>query len=133
MKNLSPREMVDDPKLINLIEYTLRFHLGAESGMASVTKVHGALTAQFVISFTDQKFMNEELDGLIGASVYCVHTLNACLAGVCDDEHADTIKRMETVEEQEKLFSGAFKTMEGSAGRPNTTSTASHLGKTRLQ
>ena len=101
--------------------------------MASVTKVYGALTAQFGISYTDQKFMNEELDGLIGASVYCVHTLKACLAGVCDDEHADTIKRMETVKEQAKLFNGAFKTTEGSASRPNTTSTYSHLGKTWLQ
>ena len=74
--------------------------------------------------------MNEELDGLIGGSVYCVHTLSACLAGVCDDEDADTIKRMETVKEQAKLFNCAFKIMEGSAGRPNTTSTTSHLGKT---
>ena len=58
-----------------LIEYTMRFHLGAESGMASVTKVYGALTAQFRTPYTDQNFMNEELDRLIGASVYCVHTL----------------------------------------------------------
>ena len=131
MKNLSPREMVDDPELTNMIEYMLRFHLGAVFGMASVTKVHGSLTAQFGISYTDQKFMNEELDGLIGASVYCVHTLNACL-GACDDEHADIVKRMETVNEQAKLSNDAFKTMEGSTSRPNTTSTTSHLAKTWL-
>ena len=67
-EELESKRMVGDLELTNLIEYTLIFHLGAESGMASVTKVHGALTAQLEISYTDQYFMNEELDGTIGAS-----------------------------------------------------------------
>ena len=65
IRNLSARDLVDVPELTALIEYTLIFYIGAESGMASLMKLNGALTARFGSNYTKQKHMNEELDVLV--------------------------------------------------------------------
>ena len=79
MKNITPRQAVGKKELVKLIEYTMRFHLGAETGHTNTTKIHGAITCQYGLQCQNQKMIYEEFK-MIGACVMCINVFNACLA-----------------------------------------------------
>ena len=129
LKNKSPREVVGNKELVKLIEYTLRFHLVAELGQSHQAKLHGTLSVQYGIEFRNHRCINEELDGLIGACVLSVNMLNACQASTSNKYPNTTEYIKGKVSEAAKLFIGAFRTMESSAGQPKMTSTILYLGE----
>ncbi len=85
LKNITPRKAVGEKKLVKLIEYTMRFHLGAETGHTNMTKIHGAITCQYGLQCQDQKMIYEEFK-MIGACVMFINMFNACLASASYDD-----------------------------------------------
>ena len=128
MKNITPRQAVGEKELVKLIEYTMRFHLGAETGHTNMTKIHGAITCQYELRCQDQKMIYEEFQ-IIGACVMCINMFNACLAAASNDEGLSPGERLERVKDTANLFNGAFQTLDNTAGNPGPTSTIHHLGK----
>ena len=59
LKNKTPKEMAGDEKLVSLIEYTLKYHMGAESGQDNMATIHGTLKVQYDIGFTTQYTVNQ--------------------------------------------------------------------------
>lgn len=128
-KNITPREAVGNHKLVKLIEYTMRFHLGAESGHSNLTKIHGAFSCQYEFTCQDQSTIYEEWGGLIGACVMCINMFNACLASASYKEKLPPQERLKKVKVAANLFNGAFQTLDSTAGNPSIASTIHHLGK----
>jgi len=50
-KNLKPREAVGKAELVNLTDYALRYHCGAETGQANLHNLHGNLTAIYGLNY----------------------------------------------------------------------------------
>ena len=128
MKNITPRQAVGQKELVTLIEYTMRFHLGAQTGYSSMTKIHGAIKCQYELQCVDQKMIYEQFE-MIGACVMCINMFNACLAAASYDEGLTPEERLEKVKDAANLFNGAFQTLDNTAGNPSLTSTIHHLGK----
>ena len=89
LRNNTPKAVAGDERLVRLIEYTLRFHMGAESGQASIAMIHGALTAQYKIPFTAQYTVNQ-LEGellVVPITICVVHMPNAYILYASHSEH----------------------------------------------
>ena len=128
-KNITPREAAGKEKLVKLIDYTMRFHLGAETGHTNLTKIHGAFSGQYEFTYQDQNHIYEEWEGLIGACVMCINMFNACLASASYKEGLTPEERLKKVKAAAHLFNGAFQTLDSAAGNPSIVSTTHHLGK----
>ena len=128
MKIITPRQALGKRGLVKLIEYTLRFHLNAETGHTQMTKIHGAITCQYGLQCQDQKMIYEEFE-MIGACVICINMFNACLASASYDEKLSQEEQLERVTDAANLFNGAFQTLENTTGNPTLASTIHHLGK----
>ena len=80
LKMNTPKSLEHDEKLASLIEYTLRFHMGAESGQANMAVMHGALTTKYGIDFKAQQTVNY-LEGdllVVPVTIMVTHMINAC-------------------------------------------------------
>ena len=130
LKNKTPKEMAGDEKLVSLIEYTLKYHMGAESGQANMATIHGALKVQYDIGFTAQYMVNQ-LEGdllVVPVTILAVHMLNACILYASHNEDGQPVEdTMAKINEVAALFNRAFQAMESSIGAPITDSIVFHL------
>ena len=81
LKMQTPKSMKDDEVLFNLIDYTLKFHMGAESGQASMASIHGAFTTKYDFEFMAQHSVNH-LEGdllVVPVTIMVTHMINACI------------------------------------------------------
>ena len=127
-KKLTPREAVGKAELVNLTDYALRYHCGAETGQANLHNLHGNLTAIYGLNY-GQGCLNTEFGGLVGAAVLIVNMWNSCLAMASYEPALGPDARLKRVEEAAELFGGAFVTLDSVAGDPPIDSTISHLGE----
>ena len=127
-KNLTPREAVGKAELVNLTDYALRYHCGAETGQANLHNLHGNLTAIYGLNY-GHGCLSTEFGGLLGAAVLIVNMWNSCLAMASYEPDLSPDARIEKVKEAAELFGGAFVTLDSVAGDPPIDSTISHLGE----
>ena len=76
---LTPREAIGKEELVQLTDYALRYHCGAETGQTNLYNLHGHLTGIYSLNY-GQGTLNTELGGLLGAAVLIVNMWNSCLA-----------------------------------------------------
>ena len=78
--NLSPRQVLENKKLIRLTNYCLRFHCGAQNSQITQTRFHGALQAKYNFQYSGRNTISVEFGGLISTTVMCVHMWTAALS-----------------------------------------------------
>ena len=71
-KHLTPREAIGKAELVQLTDYALRYHCGAETGQANLHNLHGNLMAIYCLNY-GQGYLNTEFGGLLGATVLIIN------------------------------------------------------------
>ena len=121
-----------DPELVGLIHYTMRFHLGPDSGQANMSSMHGAFTAQYGHGYSTNSTYNQ-LKGdhqVIAATVFLVHLMNSCIAEANSRDiipSGSMSATRERFKQAANLFNGALQTMDTRGN--SVLSTVQHLSK----
>ncbi len=132
LRGIPHNRAAGDPELVDLIHYTMRFHLGPDSGQANMSSMHGAFTVQYGHGYSTNSTYNQ-LKGdhqVIAATVFLVHLMNSCIATAnsrttnkCGSKTAILARKKEAA----NLFNGALQTMDTKGN--SVRSTVQHLSK----
>lgn len=127
-KNEHVSNMKKDKKVLDIINYTNRFHLGAQSFFQSNTAAHAAMEIQYNLEYKPQKHTNQVEGGFIAALTAMISMINACLSYASVETNSTPKEKLDQVKKMADLISGAMKGIEGKQTKPQFDDTLKHLG-----
>jgi len=130
IENVNECDITETDKLINIISFTQRFHLGAQSMFQS--NLQASATMQYYdLKYKSQKYINDKdiEDGFIGTLVALVSMINSCLAFAGSRTSLSAEIKLKELNEVADLLSGAIKSIDGAQNKPFFKCTMLHLGE----
>ena len=110
-----------------MINYLVRFHLGADSGFQGTWRLYGAVIEVYNLA-TNIGSLSLSKTELLAATVVIVQMINAVIATAFHDDLTPK-EHHEAFRKAAELFGSAFKTIDIKASDTNILSSVHHLGK----
>jgi hypothetical protein len=116
----------DEPK--KMINYLVRFHLGAESGFQALWRTHGTIEATYHLG-QGLKTLSQSPTKIIAATVVLVQMINATISTAFYDDNLTSQGIKNTLDQRASLFGSALKTIDNRSNNPSILSSVHHLSK----
>ena len=125
--NITVSQTLNEPQVESMIQYILRYHLGAESGYGSIWKTHPALNLVYnIVGSSNSTTISANGLEIIGATVILTDMINAVIGEVSRHPHLTYEERLKRVNDAGSLLGMALKCID--TVTPSISSTISHLG-----
>ena len=130
IENVNECDITETDKLINIIGFTQRFHLGAQSMFQSNLQA-SATMEYYDLKYKPQKYINDKdvEDGFICTLVALVSMINSCLAFAGSHTSLSAEMKLKKLNEMADLLTGAIKAIDGVQNKPFFKCTMLHLGE----